>query len=79
MPFYVRDAVTDMAVRKLADLTGQSLTDTIRHAVEAEYVRQSQAVPLIERLKPAVARYRAYPRSGTEADKAFFDALSGDA
>lgn len=78
MAFYVRDETTDAAVRKLARLTNRSLTETIRQAVEAEYERQRENIPLIERLKPLVARYQAYPKSGQEADKAFFDALSGD-
>ncbi|ODT51211.1 type II toxin-antitoxin system VapB family antitoxin [Devosia sp. 63-57] len=78
MAFYVRDEATDDAVRKLARLTGQSLTVTVRHAVEAEYARRKQAVPLMERLKPLVDRYQAFPASGQQADKVFFDALSGD-
>ncbi|WP_297110652.1 type II toxin-antitoxin system VapB family antitoxin [uncultured Devosia sp.] len=78
MSFYVRDETTDAAVRKLARMTGLSLTDTIRRAVEAELERQRKVVPLAERLKPLVARYQAYPPSGEEADKAFFDALSGE-
>jgi antitoxin VapB len=76
--FYVRDETTDAAVRKLARLTRKSLTETIRDAVEAEYARQSGSLPLAERLRPAVARYQAYPASGTDADKAFFDDLSGE-
>ncbi len=78
MAFYVRDESTDAAVRKLARLTKQNLTDTIRHAVEAEYERQRDKVSLAERLGPLVARYRTYPISGGDADKAFFDALSGE-
>lgn len=78
MAFYVKDDATDAAVRRLARLTQQSLTDTIRHAVEAEYQRQQRAVSLTERLQPLVDRYRAFPLTGEDADKAFFDALSGD-
>lgn len=78
MAFYVRDHATDDAVRKLARLTGQSLTDTIRHAVEAEYSRHKDAIPLSERLKPLADRYRTFPASGKDADKVFFDALSGE-
>ena len=79
MAFYVRDDETDAAVRKLAGLTKRSITETIRLAVEAEYQRQRGAVSLEERLKPLVAQYRSYPETGRDADKAFFDALSGDA
>lgn len=78
MAFYIRDNATDDAVRKLARLTGQSLTGAVRHAVEAEYARHKNAVPLAERLKPVVERYQSFPVSGKQADKAFFDSLSGD-
>ncbi len=78
MAFYVRDEATDAAVRRLARVTGKSLTETIRTAVEAEYGRQRSVVPLAERLQPLVARYTSFPPSQEEADKAFFDALSGD-
>jgi antitoxin VapB len=78
MAFYVRDEKTDAAVRRLARLTKRGLTETIRDAVDAEYERQRRSLPLAERLKPLVNRYREFPRTGEEADKAFFDALSGD-
>jgi antitoxin VapB len=78
MAFYVRDETTDAAVRRLAKLKRQGLTETIREAVEAEYDRQKRTVPLAERLGPLVVRYKAFPATGDEADKAFFDALSGD-
>lgn len=78
MAFYVRDERTDAAVRRLARLKRQSLTDTIRQAVEHEYERQRESVPLSERLKPLVLRYAAFPETGENADKAFFDTLSGD-
>lgn len=78
MAFYVKDEATDAAVRKLAKLTNKSLTETIREAVESEYARQRRTTPLAERLQPLVERYRRYPATGKDADKAFFDALSGD-
>jgi len=78
MAFYVKDETTDAAVRRLAKLTNRSLTETIRHAVEAEYERQQAGVPLAERLKPLVDRYRQFPASRQDADKAFFDSLSGN-
>jgi antitoxin VapB len=78
MAFYVKDETTDAAVRKLARLTNRSLTETIRHAVEAEYERQQGGVPLARRLQPLVERYQQYPVTRENADKAFFDSLSGD-
>ncbi len=78
MAFYVRDEATDAAVRKLARLRKQGLTETIRPAVEAEISRERDNVPLGKRLAPLVERYRRYPETGADADKAFFDALSGE-
>ena len=38
MAFHVRDRATDAAVRRLARLTGKTLTETIREAVEREFL-----------------------------------------
>jgi antitoxin VapB len=79
MAFHVKDEKTDRAVRRLAKLKGTSLTQTIREAVEREYERERQAVPLVERLRPIQDRFAGMARAGGEpADKAFFDALSGE-
>jgi antitoxin VapB len=79
MAFHVRDPATDAAVRKLARLTGKTLTDTIRDAVEREYAAISATPPLIERLQAIQAQFQAMKQSGGQAaDKAFFDELCGD-
>jgi antitoxin VapB len=78
MAFYVRDEATDAAVRRLAGLRGRGLTETIREVVENELAREKAKVSLTHRLSPLVERYRAFPETGLDADKAFFDALSGD-
>jgi antitoxin VapB len=78
MTFYVRDKATDEAVRRLAKLKGKTLTETIREAVEKEYRRSKEEIPLEERLERLAQRFAKFPKSGLEADKAFFDDLSGD-
>jgi antitoxin VapB len=79
MAFHVRDPVTDHAVRRLARIKGKTLTETIREAVEHEYAAIVGQPSLIDRLKPLQARFQAVSRpGGLPADKAFFDALSGD-
>lgn len=78
MTFYVKDPATDKAVRKLAKLKGKTLTETIREAVENE-LRDVKAKPsLRERIKHIQDRIAKYPPTGFEADKAFYDELSGD-
>jgi antitoxin VapB len=78
MAFHIRDSATDQAVRKLAHLTGKTLTETIRAAVEREYAEISATPPLIERLRAIQSDFLALKRpGGRPADKAFFDDLSG--
>ena len=79
MAFSVKNASTEIAVRRLAKLKNKSLTVTIHEAVENEYHRLKQALPLTERLGALAERYAQYPETGFKADKAFFDDLSGDA
>jgi antitoxin VapB len=78
MAFSVRDEATDAAVRRLARFKNQSLTETIREAVEEEYRRAKKAAPLAERIKRLQDRYASFPETGLKADKAFFDELSGE-
>ena len=79
MAFHVRDAATDLAVRRLAKLKRKTLTETIREAVEHEYERTRSQIPLIERLKPIQEELKALSQpGGLPADKAFFDELSGE-
>jgi antitoxin VapB len=78
MAFSVKDRATDEAVRRLARLKNMSLTETIREAVDHEYLRLRGEVPLQERLAHFADLYRAYPATGAQADKTFFDSLSGD-
>jgi antitoxin VapB len=79
MAFHVRDEATDLAVRKLAKLKGKSLTATIREAVENDYQRERQKIPLSERLEELRKWVDARSKpDGLPADKAFFDELSGE-
>ena len=78
MTFYVKDPATDKAVRKLAKLKGKTLTDTIREAVEKEYASSKDTKSVAEKLDELADRFSTFPRSGLQADKAFFDELSGD-
>jgi antitoxin VapB len=78
MAFNVKDEKTDAAVRRLAQLTGKSLTDAVRLACENEYRRLKATRPLSERLAAIAERAARYKRTGRRADKAFYDRLSGD-
>lgn len=78
MPLSIRDELTDRLVRTLARRKGLGLTEAVRLAVENELRREEEAVPLRERLRPLQDRIAARPATGLEADKAFYDELSGD-
>lgn len=78
MAFNIKDPETDAAVRRLARLTGKSLTETVKDAVERVYAEERSKTPLIERLRPLQAKYAALAKpGGLPPDKAFYDELSG--
>ena len=54
-------------------------TDAVKLALENELRRLDEALPLRERLRPLQDRILARPVTGLEADKAFYDELSGEA
>lgn len=77
MTIYVKDPATSSAVRELAQLRGVSLTEAVRHAVESA-LRAERRKTLPQRLDAIAQELNKYPRSGKEADKAFYDSLSGE-
>lgn len=78
MAFHIRDPKTDALVRELATKRGIGLTDAVREAVENELRRERQKIPVMERLKPLFDEIDAMPKTGLEADKAFYDSLWED-
>lgn len=78
MIIHVRDAETDELVRRLARSRGISITEAIREAVEqalASDLRSRRS--LWERTADLRAKMQSYPATGLQADKAFYDDLSG--
>ncbi|WP_395708208.1 type II toxin-antitoxin system VapB family antitoxin [Reyranella sp.] len=78
MAFHVRDAETDALVRELAAKHKIGLTEAVRMAVRNELQREQEAVPLKVRIAALRAEVLKRPATGLEADKAFFDDLSGE-
>jgi antitoxin VapB len=78
MAFHVRDIETDALVRELARKHGIGLTEAVKMAVRNELRREKDAVPLRLRIAALRAEVLKRPATGLEADKAFFDDLSGD-
>lgn len=57
---------------------GIPLTQAVKLAVGNELRREDEKLSLWERLKPIRDRIAESPLTGLEADKAFYDELSGD-
>jgi len=79
MPLNIRSEAVNQLAEKLAARKGMNKTAAVKLALENELRRLEAAVPLRERLRPLQDRVLARPATGLAADKAFYDALSGDA
>ena len=79
MAFHIRDPETDTLVRQFARLKGVGLTEAVKLAVQEQIDHSSDEV------KERIARMRAFraemskiPRTGLQADKAFYDSLNDE-
>ena len=79
MPLNIRSEAVNQLAEKLAARARTNKTDAVRIALENELRRLDQAMPLRERLRPLQERVLSRPATGLEADKAFYDELSGNA
>jgi antitoxin VapB len=77
MALHIRDSETDALVRELARKKGLGLTQAVKLAVREELTRESDAVPLRDRIAKLRDELASWPSTGQPADKAFFDDLSG--
>jgi antitoxin VapB len=77
MPLNIRNEAVNQLVEKLAARTRLNKTEAVRLALENELRRLDEAVPLRQRLRPLQDRVLARPSTGLQADKAFYDELSG--
>jgi len=78
MPLNIRSEQVNRLAEKLATKKRVNKTEAVRIALENELRRLDEAIPLRERLKPLQDRILAHPATGLDADKAFYDDLSGD-
>jgi antitoxin VapB len=78
LPLNIRSEEVNQLAEKLAARIGINKTEAVKRALENELRRVEQAVPLRERLRLLQDRVLAHPATGHEADKAFYDALSGE-
>jgi antitoxin VapB len=78
MPLNIRSDEVNRLAATLAARTRLNKTEAVKRALENELRRMDGEPSLKERIRPIQERIRARPRTGLEADKAFFDELSGD-
>ena len=78
MPLYIKDDATAELVAQLASKRGVSKQNAVRLAVQAELDRMAAAIPLRERIAAWRKQHPMPPPTGDQADKAFFDDLSGE-
>ena len=78
MPLNIRSEDVNQLAEELAARTHRSKTDAVRSALRNELSRLDRRIPLRERLRPLQDRVLSWPDTGLAADKAFYDALSGE-
>ena len=79
MALNIRNEVVNQLAERLASRRQINKTDAVRIALENELRRLDEAVPLRDRLRPLQQRVLSRSVTGLEADKAFYDELSGNA
>jgi antitoxin VapB len=78
VPLNIRNEAVNQLAKKLAARKHLNKTEAVKVALENELRRIEEALPLRERLRPLQQRVLARPATGLEADKAFYDELSGN-
>jgi antitoxin VapB len=78
MSLNIRSEAVNQLAETLAARMATNKTEAVARALRNELQRLDDAVPLRERLRPVQNRVLSRPATGQEADKAFYDELSGD-
>jgi antitoxin VapB len=79
MPLNIRSEIVNQLAERLAARRQVNKTEAVRIALQNELRRLDEAVPLRDRVRPVQERVLSRPATGLEADKAFYDELSGNA
>ncbi|HEY7576401.1 MAG TPA: type II toxin-antitoxin system VapB family antitoxin [Acetobacteraceae bacterium] len=77
MPLNIRDEDANRLAEELANRMHTTKTAAVKHALRSEIERMDRGVPLRQRVRALQERVLARPPTGLDADKAFYDALSG--
>ncbi|MFY7962201.1 MAG: type II toxin-antitoxin system VapB family antitoxin [Elsteraceae bacterium] len=78
MPLNIRSEVVNQLAAEVAARRRVNKTEAVKLALESELDRLDQAVPLRDRVRALQQRVLARPPTELDADKAYYDDLSGD-
>ena len=78
MPLNIRNEAVNQLAEALAAKLAVNKTEAVARALRNELQRLAEATPLQARLRPIQDRVMSRPATGLDADKAFFNELSGD-
>jgi antitoxin VapB len=78
MPLNIRSDEVNALAEKLAQQRHITKTEAVRQALTEAVQRENDNMPFMERVKVIQARFAAYPKTGLEADKAFYDSLNDE-
>jgi antitoxin VapB len=78
MRLNIRDEIVNQLAERLAARRQVNKTEAVRIALQNELRRLDKAVPLRDRVRLLQERVLSRPATGMEADKAFYDELSGN-
>ncbi len=78
MPLNIRSEEVNELAEELATRRKLSKTEAVRQALAEAIKRDNDDLTFRERIKIIQDRFAAYPKTGLEADKAFYDSLSDE-
>ena len=78
MPLNIRNEAVNQLAEALAAKLAINKTEAVARTLRNELQRVAETTPLLARLRPIQDRVMSRPATGQQADKAFFDELSGD-
>jgi antitoxin VapB len=78
MPLYIKDDETAALVAELARRRGTTKQEAVKRAVQSDLDSDPAPMSFMDRLRKLWAENPMPPPTGKNADKAFFDDLSGE-
>lgn len=78
MGLSIKNAEVETLARDLARRHGTGVTEIIHRALAEKAQRDAAEPTLWEKLAPLHAKLKGYGKTGLQADRAFYDELSGE-